>query len=137
MDIDFAEINYIAVIVAIIVQYAGGAVWFGVFANPWLAGIGKSKEEIPSGGAAWKSYVIALICSALTVIVLAVIFQGLGGAHLIDGLVLGLVCGIGFVATALAAQFTFEQRSLKLYLLDAGYPVLGLAVAGAILGVWQ
>lgn len=137
MSIDFADINYIAVIVAIIVQYAGGAAWFGVFASPWLEGIGKTKEEIKAEGAAWKSYVIAFIGSALTVVVLAVILQGLGGAHVIDGLVLGLVCGIGFIATALAAQFSFEHRPLKLYLLDAGYPVLGLAVAGAILGAWR
>ncbi len=137
MSIDLAEINFLAVIVAILVQYAGGGAWFAVFANPWLKALGKTKEEIQAGGAPWISYGIAFIGSVLTVLALAVILQALGGDDIFDGLVLGLVCGIGFVATALAAQFSFEGRPLKLFLLDAGYPVVGLAVAGVILGVWQ
>ena len=137
MSIDLGDINYPAVVVAVVVQYAGGAAWYMVFANPWLQAIGKTKEEIRGRGGAWKAYVTAFVGSVLTILGLAIIVQATEADNVLDGLVLGLICGIGFVATALAAQFSFEGRPLKLYLLDAGYPVLGLAVAGIILGVWQ
>lgn len=137
MNIDLSEINYLAVAAAIIVQYLGGAAWFGIFANPWLNALGKTRAEIQADGPQWKSYVTAFIGSVVTVFVLAVILEALGGDDILDGLVLGVVCGIGFIATSLAAQFSFEGRPLKLYLIDAGYPVLGLAAAGVIIGVWQ
>ena len=53
------------------------------------------------------------------------------------GLVVGLLAGLGWVATGLGVTYLFERRPLRLYLIDAGYHVLSFAVMGAILGVWK
>ena len=137
MSIDIGDINYLAVVVAMIVQFAGGAAWYGILANPWLEAIGKTKEEIRERRDAWKAYVIALIATVVTMFALAVVVEAAGADELLDGLILGLIAGIAFVATAMAAQYSFEGRPLKLYAINASYPVVVLAIAGAILGVWQ
>jgi hypothetical protein len=59
------------------------------------------------------------------------------GAKGIDGLTLGVIAGVGFVGTTLGSMSAFEKRSLKLYLMNAGYPVIMFAVIGALLGYWQ
>ena len=33
----FAGINYLAVIIAAVVAWVAGAVWYGLLANPWVA----------------------------------------------------------------------------------------------------
>ena len=137
MSVDFSGINFLAVIVAVVIQFAAGAAWYGVLSAPWLAAVGKTREEIPQGKNAMTAYLIALIGSVIGILALATIIQAIGADSLLEGLLLGLTVGVGFVATSLAAQYSFEGRPLKLYFINAGYPVLMLAIAGSILGVWQ
>ncbi len=49
----------------------------------------------------------------------------------------GLAVGIGFIATAFGASYAMEGRSLKLYLVNAGYPIVALAINGVILALWK
>ena len=84
-----------------------------------------------------RAYAMALVASVLTVFGLAVIIQATGADELLDGLVIGLIAGIGFVASAMAGQYEFEGRPMKLFVINAGYPVLVFALGGSILGVWQ
>jgi hypothetical protein len=48
--LDFANINYLAVLVAALAAYFFGALWYSsvLFGNTWLRALGKSKEELPS-----------------------------------------------------------------------------------------
>ena len=81
--------------------------------------------------------VIALVASVVGILGLAIVVQATGAENLAEGLFLGLIAGIGFVATSQAAHYSFEGRPLKLYLINMGYPVLMLAIAGSLLGLWQ
>jgi hypothetical protein len=53
------------------------------------------------------------------------------------GLFAGAPTGIGWVAMALGAIYLFEQRSLKLWLIDNGYQVLAYTLMGGLLGLWK
>ena len=77
------------------------------------------------------------MATTIGILGLAMIVQATGANSLTEGLLLGLIAGIGFVATAQAAHYSFEGRPLKLYLINTGYPVVMLAIIGSILGVWQ
>ena len=46
-EFDLAEINYLAVVVGVIVNMAGGAPWYGpLLANQWMAENGFAKEQL-------------------------------------------------------------------------------------------
>ncbi len=48
-------------------------------------------------------------------------------------------CCLGIIITAVGQvpNYAFQYRGLKLYLIDAGYPLLQMAIGGAILAYWQ
>lgn len=138
MDIDLGELNYIAVVVAVIINMVGGAAWYGILANPWMAEVGLTRETIDERPRSEmiRGYIVAIIASIVIAVALAILIQA-AGAKDIDGLTIGVVVGLGFVATVLGSVSAFEGRSLKLYLINAGYPVIMFAIIGALLGYWQ
>jgi len=52
------------------------------------------------------------------------------------GLHAGLVISLLWVGTAFGTTYLFEQRSLRLYLINTGYNLLAFATMGVILGSW-
>jgi hypothetical protein len=44
------------------------------------------------------------------------------------------MAGVMFAAASMGINYLYQRRSLKLYLIDALYQVLGLALAGGVLG---
>jgi hypothetical protein len=45
--------------------------------------------------------------------------------------------GIFLIATAYGITYLFEQRSMRLFLINAGYNIVLFAIVGAILGAWH
>ena len=44
MNIDFGDINYLAVLVALVISFVMGAAWYGILANPWMKEVGLTRE---------------------------------------------------------------------------------------------
>lgn len=141
MNIDLGDINYLAVIVGVIISMVAGGAWYGAFAGPWTAEVGITREEVQAQpwSERWKPYGVAVVGAILLTLALAlaVFIQAAGVTGVVDGLVVGLIAGIGFVAVALASNHAFEGKSLKLYLINAGFPVVQYAVLGILLAAWQ
>lgn len=134
MTIDLGAVNYVAVIVSVVVMQIIGTLWYMpfLFGKPWMAATGVTTEQMR---AAKTGYLVAILGSLIAVWVLAILAGATGATGLADGLTLGLLVSIGFVFTSFAVNYVFESKSLKLLLINAGYPVVGLAVAGAIIGI--
>jgi len=49
----------------------------------------------------------------------------------------GALAGIGWVATSIGILYLFEQKSMKLFLINTGYLAVTFIVAGGIIGAWQ
>jgi hypothetical protein len=134
------RIKGIAVVISALAIYAIQTLWFSVFKDPWLAGLGKSIPELMnelSGRPTWPLYVGALICNLIIAFVMAWIFVRVGVRGVVQGLCWAAVLWFGFVATVMATNYSFELRSLKLLALDAGCPLVGMLATGAILGAWR
>lgn len=58
-------------------------------------------------------------------------------AGFVWGMTAGGLAGIGWVAASLGILYLFESRSLKLYLINAGYQAVSYLLAGGIIGTWQ
>lgn len=105
------DLNWIAVIVAVVANMVIAAVWYGAFANPWMEGIGKTREEIQENQD-WRPYGVAILNSFLIAFVLANVIAWSGATGLVGGLVTGLIVWLGFTGSAMASNHAFEGRPL-------------------------
>lgn len=130
------DLNWLAILVAVIANMVIGAAWYGGFAEPWMAGIGKTRADIDEAQS-WQPYAVAILNSLLMAFVLANVIHWIGVDTWLNGLLTGLLMWLGFTGFSFAANHAFEMRSFGLWGINAGTYMVGLAVMGAILGGWQ
>lgn len=130
------NVNFLAVIVAAIANMALGFLWYSqaLFANAWMAAIGKTREQLGQPGPA---YALTLVGALVTAYILALFVKVAQAQTLLDGALTGLLAAVGFVATSFGVGYIFEGRPRNLYLINVGYQLVSLVVMGAILGVWR
>ena len=132
--LDFSALNWWAIFVATIAAFVLGGIWYGpVFGQAWLNALGKKQEDLKPSP---TPFVISFFTSLLTCVILAAIMNTLGMQTLADGLVLGALVGLGFIATAMASDGAFCRTGMPLFLIQAGYRVLYSILMGGILGAW-
>lgn len=128
------SINWIAIIIAVVAHMALGTLWFSplMFVKPWMA---MRVDKTPmSGKASPFLYVITAIGALVSALTLDWIIGLAHATTLLGGAVIGLYAGLGLVAPAILSDNLFNERLIKLYLIVAGFPVVGLLVMGAIIG---
>jgi len=127
----------LAVIVAAIVYWLVGAPWFSMLQAPWLVGIGKTMQELQASGMPkWLPHVVTLISNFAMAYVLGWLILATGPQTLMRGITVGVVLWI-FIGAAFATEYVFEARSVQIFLINAGYPLVGMILMGGILGVWK
>ena len=135
---NFTAVNFLAIVVSAIAFMAVGFLWYGpLFANRWMALVGMTREQIEQSGANPAMYGLTFVGALVASYVLALFISAAGMGTLTGGVGIGLLAGLGFVATSFGSNYLFGRRSFSLYLLDAGYQVVSLVIGGAILGAWR
>ncbi len=129
----FADINWLAVIVAFVANFALGAAWYSkaLFANAWMQDVGLTDEALKDVNMA-RTFGGAIVLELIAIIALAA-FLG-RDATWIEGLHTGLWVGVLWISTAYGITYLFEQRPLRLWLINAGYNIVLYAIVGTILG---
>jgi len=133
------KVKYPAVIVSAIAYWLLGYVWFDLlFGKKWMAleGITQAQAQAQSANMA-KLVTITLLLNLLIAYVLANICAWRNANTAGRGAAIGVLLWIGFVAPIAYTTFMYEGRSLVLYGLDYLYPLVGLCMMGAILGMWN
>ena len=129
------DLNWLAIVVAAIVSFVLGWLWYGpLFGKAWLAELGKSEDELGGG---MSAFVISAVLMLISSFVMAVLVACLGIKTWFDGAVLGLAVGIGFIATSYFSDSSFSGKSHKLTAIESGYRVLYTLLIGIILALWQ
>jgi hypothetical protein len=128
-----AGLNWLAVFLAAGTAFAIGAVWYStkVFGNAWMMEVGLTKEAIGRGNMPLifgGTFVLQLVAAMALAF-----FLGSGSDWLI-GLQAGVLVAVCWIATAYGITYFFEQRSLRLYLINAGYYLVLFAAMGTIIG---
>jgi hypothetical protein len=136
MLVDLGSLNGWAILAAVLAGYALGAVWYAppVLGNAWLRALGKRKEEL---GSPVRAMAIQFLLTLVTATVLALLVVRFGAITWAEGAAIGLIAGVGLVATGLASDYLFSGWSLRLYAIQVAYKLVSLAVMGAILGAWR
>ncbi|MGH8800276.1 MAG: DUF1761 domain-containing protein [Casimicrobiaceae bacterium] len=130
------SINHVATIVAGVAHFALGAGWYMLLSQAWLAAIGKTEAEL-QGGRSPLPFVIAIAVSLIIAYTIAWLLPRLNAQTLAGGIRVGLFLALTLIATTLALNYGFEQRPVSLWLINAGYMIVGLALVGAIVGGWK
>lgn len=132
---NFAAINWWAVIVVTILSFMLGAFWHSVlFRKGWSADSG-SKYNSENHGNPAVIFGLSGLLHFVAVVALA-LFIG-ASASALDGMLLGLFVSVLWISTAIAVTYIFVGRTLRLFLIDAGFYVVFFALAGLILGTWH
>jgi hypothetical protein len=132
----FTDLNYLAILVATVISFLLGGLWYSkaAFGNIWLAGIRKSSEELGSAG---LPLALNFFAALVTAVVFAALSQSLSLQTAVEGLTLGLAIGVGVLAASMASDFAFNRAPLKFYLVEAGYRVVLSVIMGVMLTVWK
>ncbi len=136
MDVSNVSINYIAVILAAVAYMVIGAIWYSpkLFGSSWAALLGKKIDDMGDGKA---GYIISTAGTLVAAYILAHIIDFVGVTTAAEGLVAGFWVWLGFVATTMATNYSFQGSPYKLFKIDAGYHLLGFAAMGLIIGLFQ
>lgn len=135
------KIKYPAVIVATLVHYILGGLWYSplLFGNKFLEIIGwtpQQVEQIQAKGSV-KELAIAFVTSLVLVYILAHFVQYTKATTAMAGVQTAFWIWLGFIATTQLATVIFEQRPLGLYLINIGYQLVGCSLAAVILALWR
>ena len=136
MAVNFG-VNYLAVVVAAIVALVVGFVWYSprVFGNRWMAYLGTTQAQLGNPGPTGMA--VGVVASLINAWVIAVLGLNLGGKALTDGVLLGILVWLGFMATITAAQISFEKKPWGLWILNNGHNVIVQVIMSAIVTVWR
>ena len=131
------QLNYFAIVAAIVLTQALGALWYSrvLFGKLWMAAVGKSEEDLKKGGMA-APFVGAILLSAVMAFVLAHLIFHMEEKSLFAGVQAACWIWAGFIATTMGVNHLFQGSPLRLYLIDSGYHLASLAIMGAVLGAW-
>ncbi len=135
----FAGINYLAIVLAAVVSFMFGWLWYGVLlSKAWTEALGKTEAEIKAqGGPSPMPFVIAFIAQFIMAWVLAGIIGHLGPGEVSikNGVISAALVWFGFIATTLAVNHTFQGAKRSLTLIDGGHWLGVLLLQGAVIGL--
>lgn len=118
--------------------------WFGpkTFYPVWVRALGRDpSQESANGvgpGLAFGGTIVALLLQAYGVaVIIAMRVEAGVEVGPIRGLVIGALLGLVFAAAASLGHRLFSGQGLKVWLIEAGGDIAGLAAIGLVVGIWH
>lgn len=129
-------VNHFALFATAAIQWAIGALWYGVFfRNSWKKLLGGA--EAPTGGRAVFALACSFVASLILCFVLVHIIMWAGAPTFRTGAALAIICWLGLMAPPLFTQHIYEKRPVNLFAINAVYWMLAMGVSGGVLAVWR
>lgn len=141
MDLSvLGDLNWLAVIVATIAYFALGALWYAefVFGRAWQRSAGWDLNPPDNAGAG--IYLVPLATCFAATLATAMIAAASNTDNIMEGILLGLVVGVGVALPVLLVSGVYDMTKpapMTFAAIGAGYHIVGLALVGAILGLWR
>jgi hypothetical protein len=136
----FAGINHLAILLAAVVAWLGGAVYYTVLAKPWIAAQGKTVDQhkaelnAKTGVARFTPFILAFVAELVIAWVLAGMVGHLGTVTVRSAVIAGLFVWAGFAVTTMLVNNAFAGRRYALTLIDAGHWLLVVVLMGLVIG---
>jgi hypothetical protein len=132
------KINHLAVWVNVVLLHILGFLWYGpLFGEPWMEMVGLTMEEAEAGSAEAGMWITNFIATVVPVYALAWIFTKMNVNSALKGLWVGFLIAFSFVFLSNMTSELFAQNPYALSWITGGFSLVGLSVAGLILGAWR
>ena len=132
------KINHLAVLVAVVLQFALGFLWYSVlFEEAWMSAVGLDMATIEADPAGAEEWITNIISAVVSMYVLAWLFTKINVTSLVQGLLIGLLIGFSFVLLSTMTSGMFAKNPYGLAWITAGFTTVGLGVGGAVFGAWK
>ena len=135
------KIKYPAVLVATLVHYILGGLWYSplLFGNKFIQLINWTPEQLRQveSQSHTKELVLAFVMSLVLVYILAHFVNYTKATSALGGIQTAFWIWLGFVVTTQAPTVIFEGRSFGLFAINVAYQLVGCVLAGAILAIWR
>lgn len=137
MFLDDVPVNYLAVLLAAIVYFVIGAIWYSpyIFGDRWM----KHEESIPNEPPQHYllhrigSYLGEFIISLIIAYVLTLFIQISQAEEIVEGVSVALWAWIGFIATTHFSAVLWGRKTVKSFFIHAGFMLVGLIAMGAVI----
>lgn len=130
------NLNVWAILAGTISAFVLGGIWYSppIFGKVWMREAGIKDPKMKKGHSVMVyslSFILCLIAAAVFAFIL-------GPDPMLElAIATGAVIGLCFVATSYGINYLFSGKSLKLFLIDAGYHVVKFVLFGLIMGLWH
>ncbi len=132
------KINHLAVLVAVVLQFALGFLWYSVlFEEAWMSAVGFDMATIEADPAGAEEWITNIISAVVSMYVLAWLFTKINVTSLVQGLFIGLLIGFSFVILSTMTSGMFAKDPYGLAWITAGFTTVGLGIGGAVFGAWK
>ena len=131
----FAELNWLAVLVAAIAWFVFSAIWYSVppLSNAWQRAAKVTGSEGPPLA---MVLIPTFVGYFVTSIAIALLARAIGATEAIDGVALGVVLGIGFGVIGAAVVQLYEQRGASYWLINGVNAVISYTIVAVIVTLW-
>ncbi|MFD4638631.1 DUF1761 domain-containing protein [Lentzea sp. NPDC058436] len=133
------DLNWLAVVVATIAYFALGMVWYAEFAFGRAYQRASGQDLSPPEKVNAAVYAIPLLTCFVITLATAMVGNASNTDTIMEGLLLGLVVGVGVAVPVRMVTGAYDMTKpapITFAAIGAGYHVVGLTLAGAILGQW-
>lgn len=123
------------VILAGVAAWIFGAIWYCIFAKPWMAdsGVPLDGNGKPVNQTSPTPYVLSAVAMIIVAGMMRHAFASAGIDTLEKALVGGLGIGLFFISPWIMINNGYSARPFRLTLIDGGYATFGCAIIGAVL----
>ena len=125
------EINLLAVVLGAVAFFVVGAVWYtALFGKAWQRVAGLSDEALKSSNMA----LIFGLAFLLELLIALTVWHSVARGAASDRGVMMMAVGFGaaIMTPAIGINYLFLRKPLKLFLIDAGHLIVGMAAMGAV-----
>lgn len=133
----FGDLNWLAVVVATIAWFAFSAIWYSIppLSKAWANAAGV--DTTGDGPPLVLLFIPTLIGYFVTTIVIGLLVAGVGADTVSDGIILGVVLGIGFGTVGALVNQVYENKGSSYFLINGLNSVIAFAIVATILAVWN
>ena len=136
----FSELNLVGVLIAFVVSFISGGIWFGpkTFYPIWMKAKGVRSGELTheqnKPALLFGGTILGVIAQTLTVALIVTSLQaGNPDFSVLDGALVGTALGVGIAAFASLSHRLFGGDSLKVWIIETANDAINLTIAGAII----